>query len=1064
LSDQGGASVRDYATEHSGKRVFLSYSRTDSAFTARLADSLAARGYEPDYDQSQSDPVNSGISPQDEWWLRIQQMIIATDTMVFIVSPDSAKSKVCDDEIAYARGVSKRIVPILLRPIDFAKAPARLSALNIKISFVANSDLAFRASLDQLCLALDTDIVWYRESRRLTSLAARWVADGRPDDLLLTAADERSVGNLLERRPREAPAPWEVLVEFRDRSRAKLEDDDRKRRRMIGRAFVKPSLQAMEDGANESALRKAAAGALLADDLSLKLVPELRSPIARALFDNKTRAVLNGHAGAVVAASFSPDGRRIVTASDDKTARVWDAESGKEIVVLKAHEGAVSSASFSPDGCRIVTASKDRTARVWDAGGGTAIAVLKAHEIVSDAHEDVTSASFSPDGRRIGTTERRSARVWDAENGNEIAVFDPNQIVSGASFSELGFRTVTAASLNTSRVRDVELQENISVLRTRWEMDGFVTAFSPDGRRVVIASVSNKARVWDVESGKRIARLNVARPMLWALFSPDGRRIVTASYRPNSYAVLVWDAESGKEIAVLKAHEGAVNSAAFSPDGSRIVTASHDTTARIWDAENGKEIAALKAHEGAVNSAAFSPDGRRIVTSSSDCTARVWDAACRTEIALLKGHKEPLTTAAFSPDGCRIVTGFGDTTARVWDAEGGTEIAILKGHKGWNFPKRTWIVTAFSPNGRRIVTASDGTARVWDAESGKEIATLSGQEAKVGSAVFSPDSRRLVTIANELRIATTADEIRAATPADEMMLTRVWDAENGKEIAVLKGVMKTASFSPDSSRIVTASGDKTARVWDGESGREIAVLKAHEGGVNSASFSPDGRRIVTASDDKTARVWDGESGREIAVLKAHEGAVSSASFSPDGCRIVTASEDRTARVWDAESETEIAALKAHDHSYGRCTLSTAFSADGRRIMTASDGDTARVWDVSRTEAIVSEQALVVTAALARGIGRRSESERNDMLMQDTKDDLHPWALMQLNGAPQAPEIGEIEVALAAPLHPNCYLSPTQFAEKFTASACYDRSYWLVVLGLAILLFAGGLIGAIAHFW
>ena len=90
-------------------RVFLSYSRKDGAFTHRLAGALAARGYEPDFDQSSRDPsnVSTGISAEDEWWQRLQDMIAAADAMVFIVSPDSAASRVCDEEIAYARGIGK---------------------------------------------------------------------------------------------------------------------------------------------------------------------------------------------------------------------------------------------------------------------------------------------------------------------------------------------------------------------------------------------------------------------------------------------------------------------------------------------------------------------------------------------------------------------------------------------------------------------------------------------------------------------------------------------------------------------------------------------------------------------------------------------------------------------------------------------------------------------------------------------------------------------------------------------------------------------------------------------
>ena len=264
-------------------RVFLSYSRKDGDFTRRLAEALEARGYTPDYDRSLADPANiaTGIAAEDEWWQRLQDMIAAAEIMVFIVSPDSAASKVCDEEIAYARGIGKRLVPILWRAIDFAKAPPRLSALNMKIDFTGDSDAAFAAALDQLCAALDLDVAWHRENRRLTELALKWDAGARPADSLMRPADIKAAERLLERRPRSAEPPPALLGDYLDASRARIEEETRRLRRTIGRAFVKPARQALADGAGDSALRLAAAGALLAEDLDLKLVPELRSP-ARA--------------------------------------------------------------------------------------------------------------------------------------------------------------------------------------------------------------------------------------------------------------------------------------------------------------------------------------------------------------------------------------------------------------------------------------------------------------------------------------------------------------------------------------------------------------------------------------------------------------------------------------------------------------------------------------------------------------------------------------------------------------------------------------------------------------
>jgi WD40 repeat protein/serine/threonine protein kinase len=623
-------------------------------------------------------------------------------------------------------------------------------------------------------------------------------------------------------------------------------------------------------------------------------------------------AVLRGHEGAVTSAALSPDGTRIVTASSDHTARVWDASSAAEVAVLRGHEGGVVSAAFSPDGTRIVTASWDNTARVWDAASGKELAVLRGHE------RGVESVAFSPDGTRILTASvDKTARVWDAASGKELAVLRGHEgAVTSAAFSPDGARIVTASFDITARIWDAASGKELAALRGHGSWVNFA-AFSPDGARIVTASRDRTARVWDGASGKDPPVLRGHEGgVLSAAFSPDGLRVLTAS---EDKTARVWDVASGKELAVLRGHEGAVTSAAFGPDGARIVTASHDRTARVWNASSGEELAVLRGHESWVISAAFSPDGARIVTASFDMTARVWDAASGKNPPVLRGHEGGVASAAFSPDGTRIVTASADRTARVWDATDGKELAVLNGHLAR--PRSA----AFSPDSTRIVTASDDkTARVWDAASGKELAVLRGHDGEVMSAAFSPDGARIVTASYD-------------------STSRVWDAASGKELAVLRGhesFVYSAAFSPDGARIVTASHDRTARVWNAASGKELAVLRGHESLVNSAAFSPNGARIVTASSDHTARVWDASSAEEAAVLRGHEDGVVSAAFSPDSLRILTASEDKTAGVWDAASGRELAVLRGHEGG----VASAAFSPDGSRIITASLDGTARVWD------------------------------------------------------------------------------------------------------------------------
>jgi DNA-binding beta-propeller fold protein YncE len=268
-------------------------------------------------------------------------------------------------------------------------------------------------------------------------------------------------------------------------------------------------------------------------------VPEAELQLDGAYRDLRERFVLKGHDSGVTDVAFSPDGKHIVTASWDKTARVWDAETGKPIgEPLTGHTGSVRSAAFSPDGKRIVTASEDKTARLWDAETGKPIG-----EPLTGHTGSVRSAAFSPDGKRIVTASHdMTARLWDAETGKPIG-----QPLTGHTFR------VSSA------------------------------AFSPSGKRIVTTSWDKTARLWNAETGKPIGQplTGHAHVVQSAAFSPDGKRIVTVS---SDKTARLWDAETGRPIGEpLTGHTDVVWSAAFSPDGKRIVTTSWDKTARLWD-------------------------------------------------------------------------------------------------------------------------------------------------------------------------------------------------------------------------------------------------------------------------------------------------------------------------------------------------------------------------------------------------------------------------------------------------------------------------------------------------
>jgi WD40 repeat protein len=447
----------------------------------------------------------------------------------------------------------------------------------------------------------------------------------------------------------------------------------------------------------------------------------------------ETFAVLR-HKGSVVAASFSPDGKSVLTASADGTARLWNAATGKPWGSPLGHGEAVNSASFSPDGQRVVTTSADGMARLWSAGD--AAAGKKLAEWRPHADERVNSASFSPDGSRIVTASSdKTARLWDTAGKLERKLTGHGKGLLSASFSQTG-QVVTASFDRTVRLWAVTSGQPLGEPLVHREIIRSA-AFSPDGRQVVTASRDGAARVWDVKTGKlSVEPLRHRAGLRSAAFSPDGRQVVTAA---DDGTARLWDVETGKEMAILGGHTAAVRSASFSPEGSRIVTASADGTARLWNLRSnalaGEELAVFRGTDSRFTSAAFSPDGRRIVTASAAATT-LWDAATGRHGEPLPWPCRRITAAAFSPDGHNLVAVCNDGTVRVRDASTGAEVRRL----GAKVP-----AGSVSPDGTRTVTASEDDAQLRDARTGKLLATLEGHWDKVTAASFSPDGTRILT-------------------------------------------------------------------------------------------------------------------------------------------------------------------------------------------------------------------------------------------------------------------------------------------------------------------------------
>jgi len=294
------------------------------------------------------------------------------------------------------------------------------------------------------------------------------------------------------------------------------------------------------------------------------------------------------HSAPVLHIAWSPDGKKIASASADKTVHIWNATSKNPTFIYRNHTKPVSSVDWSPDGSRIVSGSWDTTVQVWQAQSGRK---LLTHRGFS---REVSTVAWSPDGKYIASGSwDTTVQVRQAESGSRLFTY----------------------SRHTTPIRAVAWSPTVS--------EGAWRIASASGAEVN-ADVDNTVQVWNA--------LNADNPLIYrdhfyfvnaVALSPDGTKIASASADTN---VQVWYAASGSNLLTYRGHSGTVNAVAWSPDGKYIASASDDRTVQIWDAISGETIFTYQGHTKEVSSVAWSPNGSRIASASYDRTVHVWNA------------------------------------------------------------------------------------------------------------------------------------------------------------------------------------------------------------------------------------------------------------------------------------------------------------------------------------------------------------------------------------------------------------------------------------------------------
>ena len=530
------------------------------------------------------------------------------------------------------------------------------------------------------------------------------------------------------------------------------------------------------------------------------------APWYAQLWNMETQKVVRkfgGHRMEVSAVAISKDQKFIATGDSAGNCKLWETATGKLIKELKpsskylrrAHERKINTIAFLPDGKSLITSSDDYTAVRWSIESGRDIATYKHPNAL-------TAMLITADGKSMVTTWLNGGlRVWDldtnkdtvlSKNGNynaiSLAADDKTLLAVNRSF---GPNLDARGKIDLFDIDQMQAIKGATAFLDFNELGGRVwsATFAPDGQTVVTVG-GEDARLWS-RTEQNTAALVTFKPhkaVAAASFSPDGRWVVTGSWDTSAR---VWDAASGKAVQKLEGHLSYVNSVVFSPDGQWILTSSNDCTAKLWKFDRASKkadaVSTFIGHTNRVLQANFSDDGKFVLTASSDSTARVWkidvkSREIKTAACVLggdKGHSLPVLCAAFSKNMDFVVTGSEDSFAKLWQlapkqgAAGqftADVVLELRGHTA------SITSVAFDPQGSRVLTGSeDYFVKLWDTkipasleaagedvneeepaavaenvtEDGvplaKEILSLTRHTREVTSVAFSPTGRYILT-------------------------------------------------------------------------------------------------------------------------------------------------------------------------------------------------------------------------------------------------------------------------------------------------------------------------------
>jgi WD40 repeat protein len=824
-------------------KLIVSYSRKDSTVARKLIDTLKKIEFDVWVDWED-------IPPAVGWLEEILRGIEESDVFVFLISPDSVASEVCNVEIGHAAKNNKRIIPIVLRDVDPKTVNPIVRDLNW--IFIREQD-DFNEGLEKIKVAITLDIEWVQEHRRLQVRALEWERKKDPS-LLLRGNDLRSARRMLASAEKNDPKPSNLQLVYIDFS---YRNETRRTTLWVAAAtalliMIVLSVTAVYQSRKASANEKLAQEQKILAQKNEKLAQknaEIAQENADAAIKNqeiaeKNQVIAEAQRSAARAQIYQSKvgGLYISTLLALDSMRRSPSQEAEDIlrknisllpvpIAQMEQSDIINALEISPSGDSFVTASADGTACVWELQDGKM-------RFCVDSPDAVEDAAFSPDGKIIATGDvSGEVMIVDAQTGELQDTFNYNIPIWDVNISPDG--KSLAVARDDGRITFIALATRKFEFELLTFGGLYVTAFSPNGTWIAAGSNEGTITFWNLRDGRVLTGPSHRGEVFEIAFSPDSSKLISGG--SDSFAFMTQVSNGAKLFQIT--NEDWVEDLTFSPDGKWFVTVSDDQRIRVWDTATGKEKIRM-LQDSFLSSVEISPDGQWLATTGYDQTVRVWNAATGAEMFQIPINGDG-NVLAFSKDGKYLISGDQIGEIHVWD------ISALPASTNYFQLESVASNVQYSPSGDWIAVSDE--KQVWLLNK-NQIATQSG--IVQGPPILSFDA-----FIEEIIVSPDSKWIGVTTDEGEVVLYNV-AARSKRTVEKFENVPAIV-FSSDSTRLITGDFDGYVQAWDVTNGELLLDLLSNETEIMSLASAAD--QLAVGLQDKLL-ILDVQTGDTIAVI------------------------------------------------------------------------------------------------------------------------------------------------------------------------------------------------------